>query len=153
MIQDTLSHLYRYATLHPLFPEAIALLKEYIGRFPADGKYPEGENGIQVNIQRYKTVPAEEKTGEAHRKFIDLQFVRSGNETILYAPLSRVKVLDEYNEERDLIRLSRPDSELKLQEGDFAIFFPEDAHMPGLIGDGHPSSVEKVVVKIPFSVH
>jgi len=43
--------------------------------------------------------------------------------------------------------VGRPGLSLDLSAGYFAIFYPEDAHMPGLAVEG-PESVKKVVVKV-----
>ena len=39
-------------------------------------------------------------------------------------------------------------SKLVLKDGDFAIFFPEDAHKPCCALNNEPSKVKKVVVKV-----
>jgi YhcH/YjgK/YiaL family protein len=51
----------------------------------------------------------------------------------------------EYNDDKDVQRFSdEPDTILKLKAGQYAIFFPEDAHMP-LLGSGE---IHKVVIKV-----
>ena len=39
-------------------------------------------------------------------------------------------------------------SKLILQDGEYGIFFPWDAHKPGLCFDGKPDEVCKIVVKV-----
>jgi hypothetical protein len=56
------------------------------GRIEIDG------NAIFALIQEYQTVPSEEKKPEAHRKYIDVQYVFQGSEIIGYgleSPLLR----------------------------------------------------------------
>ncbi len=83
---------------------------------------------------------------EAHRKYIDIQYVVSGNELIGWQPLPTCKTVKQaYNAETDLaFFLDRPSSWFELAPRSFAVFFPEDAHAP-LAAQG---PVHKVVVKV-----
>ena len=58
-----------------------------------------------------------------------------------------MKVSSEYNEEKDVFFLKGEGDMLLVKEGTFAIFAPEDVHMP-TINAGNTKHVKKVVVKI-----
>jgi YhcH/YjgK/YiaL family protein len=100
-------------------------------------------------VQKYETKTESEGYFEAHRKFIDLQDIVSGKERHGYAPLSFLKQRDPYNEEKDLVIYDGKGSFLTLDEGFFAIYFPEDGHMPNIRTGTDPEKMVKVVVKIP----
>jgi len=111
------------------------------------GRYPiDGEN-IFALVSEYKTKSEQEGKLEAHKKYIDVQHVISGEELMGYAPLGGQKVLDPYKEENDIVFYTGDKSFTKVSEGMFAIFFPEDVHMPG-IASGKSSSVKKLVIKV-----
>ena len=86
-------------------------------------------------------------SGLSERKYIDVQFVAKGKELMGYAPLENQKVIDEYNEQNDITFFRGEKSFVKVDEGMFAIFFPEDIHMPG-IKVGERSQLKKVVIKV-----
>jgi len=99
-----------------------ALVSEYVSKRPGEGRW------------------------EAHRRYIDLQCVASGNERIGYAPLGRLTP-EPYDEVKDIMRPVGTGEFLTLGPGQFMLLWPADAHMPG-IAVGEPTTVKKVVVKI-----
>ena len=93
---------------------------------------------------------ARRKKGEAeletHNKYIDIQLVLDGVDEMGWMAKSLCKETSiEYDPKNDIqFFKDRPDVWMKTTAGMFAIFFPEDAHLP-LISDGE---VHKVIVKI-----
>ena len=89
---------------------------------------------------------------EAHRKYLDLHYVISGEERVGYINVDKCTAAMKFNEEEDYIlfdnKLDEFSSEeiswVNLKEGNFMVFFPEEAHVP-LIGKG---KIKKVVFKI-----
>ena len=111
------------------------------------GKYEiDGEN-IFALINEYKTKSESEGKLEAHKKYIDVQFVINGEELMGYAPLGGQRVLEPYKEENDIMFLTGDKSFTKVSSGMFAIFFPEDVHMPGISSE-KISDVKKLVIKV-----
>jgi YhcH/YjgK/YiaL family protein len=96
--------------------------------------------------QEYNSKLPEQGKWEAHRRYIDLQYITVGTERIGYAHLSRLAQGD-YNLEKDFLALTGTGDFVTLSAGDFMLLFPEDAHMPGMAVDA-PIPVKKVVVKI-----
>ena len=150
MIVDTLAQCSRYAALSPYFIAAF----DYLQKLPADqppGRYDlKGQPGF-VLVQSYRTKPVAAPDFEVHRKYIDIQFIQSGFETILWSPLSVLtENVQPYHEGNDIAFFAAPpqSAPISLSAGSFAIFFPTDAHAPGLAW-GDPVHVRKVVVKIP----
>lgn len=111
------------------------------------GKYEIG-GGCFAIVQDYATAPREEKRWEAHRDYIDVQFIASGVELMGYADIDSLRVIEDYDASKDAAFLEGNGSFLTARAGTFVILFPHDAHMPGVAVDG-PSPVRKVVVKAP----
>jgi len=104
--------------------------------------------GLYAMVQDYETRSQDVSMFEAHRKYIDIQYVVSGRERMGYALLETLHTTKEYSADDDAILLSGDGSFLTLGESGFMIFMPQDAHMPG-IRDPEASRVRKVVVKVP----
>jgi YhcH/YjgK/YiaL family protein len=151
MVLDTLPHSGLAGRLGPRFDAALAWLTRFDPHTP-DGKYPIDGEAIFALVQSYATVPAAEKRFEAHRAYIELQYVVAGTERMLYAPLSEMRAITDYDPQNDyqLFADSAAASTLRLSPGSFAIFFPHDAHKPGC-SDETPGQMKKVVITIQVS--
>jgi biofilm protein TabA len=113
-----------------------------------DGRYPIDGERIFALVQRYETAAVPEPRFEAHRDYIDVQYVAAGSEMIGWAPLTAMAVRDPYDPGKDACFGSAPYwTPVLLREGDLAVFWPEDAHAPRLAA-GVPGTVFKIVVKI-----
>ena len=111
------------------------------------GKYEiDGEN-IFALVSEYETKLESEGKLEAHRKYIDVQYVIEGEELMGYSPLGNQTILEPYKEENDIIFFTGEKSFTKVTAGMFAIFFPEDVHMPGIFVE-RKSTVKKLVIKV-----
>ena len=111
------------------------------------GKYPIDDENIFALVSEYQTKPESEGKLEAHRKYIDVQYVISGEELMGYVPLKNQQILESYKEENDIIFFTGDKSFTTVSEGMFAIFFPEDVHMPGIMIK-ESSPVKKLVIKV-----
>ena len=149
MIVDTLSQSGRYAVLSPGFAAAFEFLKQ----LPADqpsGRYLISGDDCFALVQTYTARPLAEAKFEAHRQYIDIQYIQAGRETILWTPLVRLtEIVQPYAADKDIAFYAPPPhaTPIRLQAGDFTIFFPEDGHAPGLENDGL-MVVRKTVVKV-----
>jgi YhcH/YjgK/YiaL family protein len=149
MIFDTLENAARYESLNSRFAKAFAYLRnvdgtQALGRHDLDGDL------CFALVQTYETKPQEKALFEAHRKYIDVQFLHSGRETILWAPLTAMAEQTlAYTDEKDaaLWKLVPEATPLRVGAGHFAILWPQDAHAPCIQWDG-PAQVFKVVVKV-----
>lgn len=106
---------------------------------------------VKVIVSEYETKLENEYGYEAHKRFIDIQCVLKGEEKVSCSPIERLKETKHYNEEIDAAfysaDISYHPTDLILQPGYFAIFFPQDGHMPQLCVYT-PQVVKKVVVKV-----
>ncbi len=107
--------------------------------------------GVFSLEQAYLTKSDEEVRWEAHRGYLDLQVVVTGNEIMEVTDPANLTLEEDFSPDRDLQYFSRfgPGSLLRVSAGGAAVFFPVDAHRPGL-ADGESTLVRKVVVKIPL---
>lgn len=108
----------------------------------------DGDN-VYAPVSEYLTKNEEDARFEAHREYIDIQYVVSGKELIGVAPMSaKATELEPYNQANDIEFFTVNGGENRLANSSrFFIFFPGDAHRPGL-KDAENSPVRKVVVKV-----
>src|SRR5574344_319581 len=113
------------------------------------GKYQIQGDDIYANVQDYTSKLVENGKFEAHKKYIDIQYVIEGMEQIGVEHVSDMQEETVYENEKDIVFLStKKDFEfIKLNIEDFVILYPEDAHMPS-IAIKTPTYVKKVVVKV-----
>ncbi len=117
--------------------------------FPAmaSGRHDIDGERVFALVQRYETKPGDTCVWEAHRRYIDVQFLAQGIETVGYAPIGTLRTTKPYTAEGDCELFAGAGDHLTLRAGMFAVFFPADAHMPCMTA-GSPTQVLKVVVKV-----
>ncbi len=100
-----------------------------------------------AKVEEYQTKT--ESKYEAHRKYIDIQYMIKGEELIGVCDKSDCKTCTAYSDSNDIefFDCKKEDTWQKLREGDFLVLFPNDAHKPSICISS-PNIVKKVVVKI-----
>lgn len=148
MVLDKIENSELYKNLHPRFVKAFEYILKTDFSQLVDGKYPIEKDEIFALVQEYRTKDAKDAKLEAHRKYIDIQYIHSGAELIGVAPFNnQTLVIDE--PEKDIAFYEGEASFIKLEAGMFAVFFPGDMHMPGL-KIAQPAKVKKIVIKVLF---
>ena len=143
MIIDQIANSHYYHALNPKIRRAFDyihqtdLLASNIGKYEIDGE------NLYALVQQYNTKKKEQGVWEAHRRYIDLQYIIQGMERIGYANLTRL-THGEYDTNKDFLPLDGEGDFLTLQSGSFIILLPQDAHMPG-IAVVSPAPVKKVI--------
>lgn len=119
------------------------LTKLELKRYDIDG------DNVYASISEYQTKDDTVARYEAHRNYIDIQYIISGKELIGIAPLGDVKeILVPYDATKDIEFMSvNQIRNVSATPDRFFIFFPGDVHRPGLKEDVN-SPVRKVVVKV-----
>lgn len=105
---------------------------------------------VKAIVSEYTTKEINGNGYEAHREFIDIQYLISGEEVVNSLPLEYLNELKAYNKESDAafyVETGIKPQELLLGNRYFAILFPQDGHMPCLCTN-EPVEVKKVVVKV-----
>lgn len=136
------------AFANPVWQEVFAWLRN-LPQDASGGEQLICDHEIYANIMTTETQPRESLLMEAHKKYIDLHYCISGGERIEWSPTEILVIQKEYDFEKDVALYTPPttaDSRL-MTVGKFAIFFPDEAHMPK-INDGINETVQKVVLKI-----
>ncbi len=114
-----------------------------------DGEYELDGRRVYAIVQRYSTAAAPEPRFEAHRRYVDAQYVAEGEEVIGWAPLDRLAVTEPYDPAKDICfgRAAGAWTPVRLGAGELALLWPDDAHAPRLAA-GAPGPVVKIVVKV-----
>ena len=147
MIKDRLENSDNYKNISEGIRKGFNWLKNIDLLKIDDGRYDIEGDSIYANVQTYDT--KETALFEAHKKYIDIQYMIKGEELVGVAPYTDCQITETYDENRDIEFMNccgRCWHET-LNEGDFLIFFPNDAHQPSLIS-GEKRRVKKVVVKV-----
>lgn len=132
---------------------AINYLKDHDFAAMDTGVYEISEKDIYAQVFDAQTGPANEKKPEVHEKYIDVQFLVSGEEKLGFTVDTGAYEVDERHEERDLIFYKEVKNEgyIEARPGNYCIFFPSDVHRPA-VAVTEPMSVRKVVVKVKISL-
>ena len=147
MIIDKLSNLQK----HVKNPELANAIKNFLEN-AADKEVGKHDilGGTFAKVQEYETKSLNQVKMEAHVKYLDLQYIHSGSEIVIYKDIEGAIPETEYNDVKDVTFYAPTDYKSdELNAGCFAIMFPNDLHQ--CIANGAPENVKKVVVKIPVS--
>lgn len=146
MILDHITNARLYAGLSPRLQQVFEYLRETDMAALAPGKYELDGDRVFAIVSEYTTKAPGAGKWEAHRRYIDLQYLIRGTEQIWVGRVDRFRQ-EAYQPEKDFLPLFGEGEALTLHEGDFMILHPDDAHMPSMAA-GEPSPVKKVVFKI-----
>lgn len=146
MILDSLENSGKYTAIHPRFKQAFDFLHNTdllalpIGKIELDG------TNLIIIVANQECKTSDEAKMETHNKYIDVQIPLTATETMGWIAGNKLKLpTAAYNQEKDVAFFSDKASNfLNVQPYEFAIFFPEDGHQPG-IGEGNH---KKIIVKI-----
>jgi biofilm protein TabA len=154
MIVTDLAHLAEQATLTPALRKALAFLQQIEanpgGRPLADGRIEIDGSNAYALVQSYETQAGGDWVFEGHRKYLDIQYVVSGEEVIGWAFIDRAAVTMPYDAAKDAWLGTIPAAEItpvRLAAGQLAVLYPTDAHAPKHAA-GAPGPVKKIVVKV-----
>ncbi len=145
MILDTLGNAAKYVGLKEGLSEAFGFLDQPGLEELPDGKYEITGDRVYAIIAHVDGRQVDDGEMEGHRKYLDIQYVISGEESMGWKPREGLVSSVEYDPEKDFEFFEgEPDSIIRVPPGSFTIFLPTDAHLP-LIGNG---PIHKVVVKV-----
>ena len=113
---------------------------------------PRKSNCHWQNALEVQTYVTKQKSGarlESHRKYADLQYICRGEEMIYYDSAEGLEAEEDYDPEKDIAfyREGADRGGIRLTEGMFGYYGPQDAHMP-CIQSAEKCPVKKVVFKI-----
>ncbi len=145
MILDTIDNAERYYSIGEGIRKAFEFLKK------TDVNRLEGRTDIDGD-RVYAVVIKAEGTGhagaqlETHKKYIDIQFGVAGLNEFGWKPARKCEKVTKPFEEADDYGFfgEEPDVWIPVRPGQYAIFFPEDAHTP----KGGTGALHKILVKV-----
>jgi YhcH/YjgK/YiaL family protein len=147
MIYDKVENASRYAAVSARVAKGLQYIQNTDFTRMEPGKHEiDGEDLFAV-INEYETKEEKDCVLEAHRKYLDIQYMLSGSELIGISTLYKQEPVKAYSDANDYALYSDKLFFVQLKAGTFTIFFPEDLHMPGVI-DKSPVKVRKVIVKV-----
>jgi len=146
MILDSLKNAASVRNLNPLFKQAFEFIEKNDLSKMEPGKTIIDGDKLFISVMEIDGKTPEAAKMESHVKYIDIQVVISGVETMGWAAIEHcTDAIEPYDKEKDLqFFTNKPTTLLTVYPGEFAIFFPEDGHAPG-IGKG---PIKKAVVKV-----
>ena len=149
MILDSIKNLNNYAFLNSRIVRALEYIRDTDFSKLEDRTYEVDGSELFFFIQAYPTRP-ENPTLEAHRKYIDIQYMISGTECMGIGQLEDMTEEVSANPEKDCWLYRGPMDSVTVSEGMFAMFFPNDAHAPCVTPAAGPNNVRKCVFKVLF---
>ena len=146
MIVDTIENLGKYVALNPLFADVVEFLKNHDLQSMEPGKYSIKDKDLFMNLQVAQQRTKDTAFLETHIEMIDIQIPITCAETFGYTPLCDLPAFD-YNAEKDITKYgdTKPQTFVTVNPGQFAIFFPQDGHMPCIIDE---PEIKKAIFKI-----
>ncbi|MCX7024580.1 MAG: YhcH/YjgK/YiaL family protein [Spirochaetes bacterium] len=163
MIVTAIGNLARYRGLSAALDAALDWVAAGAWRSLPDGRHEPsaaargGSNPLfYASLSSYETKPEAACGYETHRKHIDIHILMSGNEFVDVRGVADLSVAVPYDEKDDIEYYSDRGcgasaeaavQRVRLASDVAAIFFPEDAHKPG-VAVGAVGAARKIVVKV-----
>lgn len=147
MITDKIENINKYKCLSERVKKGIEFIQNNdLGSIEPGKHIIDGEN-IFASVDVYNTRRKVDSNPEIHKKYLDIQYIISGSELMGYAPSDNQQIVTEYNSDKDIAFLTGDISFFDFKQNHFAIFFPEELHMPCIM-KSESQPVKKVVVKV-----
>jgi YhcH/YjgK/YiaL family protein len=150
MIFDKIENISDYFDELPNLKKVEEFIENFNQNNLKDGTYEIDGERIFAMVQSYRTKQQDENSKfEAHKKYIDLQYIVSGIEKIRWAKLEKVNLVEEkYSTGSDIAFYDgNAMFDFTLTKGTFLLLYPEDAHIPGLSAE-KDVNVRKIVFKL-----
>jgi YhcH/YjgK/YiaL family protein len=153
VIVTTLADLQKQMAPLPHLAEALDFLRQ--------GSWGYAKNRVDICgqdvfalLQSYETkVAGSPVTFEAHRQYLDIQYLVEGEEIIFWKHSSQLAATMPYDDAKDFWlgqAATRDAVSVHLTAGQLAVFFPTDAHAAMYAAD-KPGTLKKIVIKIILS--
>lgn len=151
MIIDSIKNANKYYNVHPSFKLAFEALMKIDENTPNERLTIDGEN-VFINLSEYTNKNIDECLYESHKKYIDIQYVLSGEEYIDLCDEKLLKVTEDRLDTDDIAFFedTKYFSRADLTEGIFVVIFPGEAHKPMIAPDGKGIKTRKAVAKIIY---
>lgn len=147
MILGNISQFSDFSFLDEKIKACLAYITEHDLKALAPGRYELDGNRMYMNLEEFKTLPAKNRSYEAHQKYLDIFYIVDGMELVDVNFLDQM-TQEDYNSECDRATLTGESAcSAILKTGDFLICYPQDAHRPAT-AVGEPQIIKKAVFKV-----
>ncbi len=117
----------------------------------APGKYPIDGDRCFVNVADAKTKSKDAVMIEAHKKYIDLQYMYTNAELMGLISTADAKEIKPYNEKKDVVNYSGDKIKYYTLSGKtFFLLFPGELHQASIYPKGTETTGRKIVFKIAY---
>ena len=150
MIVADLDHIDHQVPMTPSLKKAFDFLQRKDLLSLPDGRTDVDGERVFALVQRYETVQTDAPKFEYHCKYIDVQFIASGEEVIGWTSASILTITETYDGKKDICFGTVKQgmwTPVRLRAGQLMVLWPVDAHAPKQAA-GKPSSVMKIVIKV-----
>jgi len=130
--------------------KAFAYLKNTDLKTLSNGRHLIDGDNVYAIVTEAPTKDYDKTAFESHRRYIDLQYVITGEENMAKAPLASVTVNKNYDEAADIAYYTGEGKIYSVPAGTFMLFFPTEAHRPNITPGGN-KVVKKIVIKIKLA--
>jgi biofilm protein TabA len=123
---DVLEFSFQYAKCRECWDKAFTWLRDTNLAEIAPVKYKIDDDLVFASVAEGNTKNPEDTRWEAHKKYIDIQYVATGKEKIGVAPLSKAVAIEPFNEAKDIGFYEIPEADCvyhTAQSGIFFVFF------------------------------
>lgn len=147
MIFDKIENANLYKGINIRIAKALTYIQSTNFSNLTPGKYEIEGDDIFAIIYEYATKDEKSELLEAHCKYIDIQYMAEGFENIGVTTLTDYQPVKLYDEKNDYMLFKENYTLTLLKQGMFAIFFPDDLHLPGIMAT-NITNVKKIVIKV-----
>ncbi|CAL1520745.1 YhcH/YjgK/YiaL family protein [Chitinophaga sp. MM2321] len=101
-------------------------------------------------VQDYNTKPVNDGSIEIHRQYADIHVLISGKELIYYSSIALLEQIKDFTPQSDDVLYTFKEDKsigIPLLPGMFALFLPEEGHMPAINLDAS-NRIKKVLIKV-----
>ena len=140
----------QYQVNKTYWDKAFAFLKDNDLQTKAVGRYAIDGDNVYAMITENPTKDMDSTKWESHRNYIDLQSVIKGEEKIGVADITKLTITMPFDASKDLMNYSGDGNFYTAVPGTFFLFFPSDAHRPGITTSSNKPD-KKIVIKIRYA--
>ncbi len=130
--------------------KAFNFLQEQNLQTLAAGNHPIDGDNVFVIVTQNPTKDYDSTAWESHIKYIDLQYVISGEEKIAVHPITKLKITKPYDASKDIVNYSGEGNIYTNVPETFFLFFPSDGHRPNITTGGNKAD-KKIIIKIRYA--
>ena len=146
MVFGNIAHVDEFSFLEDSVKECFAYFRNHELKDYQKGNHGIDGDRLYVNILEYMTMSPKERFWEAHKKYLDIHIMISGEEQIDLNFIDNMR-LKEYVPAEDFQPMDgEKNGSIILRPGDFLVCYPRDGHRTA-VSIGKPKTVKKAIFK------